>query len=60
MAVKEKETIWVRLKRVIRRVKINFPRGDGGAHSDKAIEITKPKTDSTFVVKDTVVVRPMN
>ena len=58
----KKESIWVRLKRVIRRVTVPSFRGDGGAHSDKAIDIiTKPQTDSSFVIKDTAVVaRPRN
>ena len=53
---KEKETIWVRLKRVVRRM-VHIPqRGDGGAHSDKFIQVTKPQTDSTFVINDSAVV----
>ena len=58
---KDKPSIWVRLKRVLRRVKVPPQRGDGGAYTDKYIEITKPQTDSSFVVKDTAVVaRPRN
>ena len=57
----KKESIWVRLKRVIRRVTVPSFRGDGGAYTDKYIEITKPQTDSAFVIKDTAVVaRPRN
>lgn len=50
-----KKKRWVRLKRMLRK-KVNIPRGDGGAHSDKGIIITKPYTDSTHIVRDTVVV----
>ena len=53
---KNKETIWVRLKRVLKRVKVPTYGGDGGIHSDKGIQITKPQTDSTFVINDSAVV----
>lgn len=49
---------WVRLKRMLRK-KVNIPRGDGGAYSDKLIQIARPQIDSTIVIKDTVVVGPI-
>ena len=56
----QKETIWIRLKRAVKRM-VTPQRGDGGAYTDKYIQITKPQTDSTFVIKDTAVVaRPRN
>lgn len=54
-----KKKTWVRLKKVIQRLlRIEFPpqKGDGGAYSDKLIQISKPQTDSTSVMKDSVVV----
>lgn len=50
---------WVSLKRFLQRLKVVDPstiRGDGGAHSDKFIQVTKPPTDSSFVIKDTAVI----
>ena len=61
-----KKKTWVRLKKVIQRLlRIEFPpqKGDGGFVSDKIVDIVggKHQGDSTFVVKDTVVVaRPNN
>jgi hypothetical protein len=61
-----KKKRWVRLKRAIQKLKlINTPpqKGDGGFVSDKIVDIVggKHQGDSTFVVKDTVVVaRPNN
>ena len=61
MSNKEKETIWVRLKRVFRRMVALPQRGDGGAHSDKAIEVvTKHKQDTTLIQKDSIVAKPRN
>ena len=54
-----KKKTWVRLKKVIQRLlRIEFPpqKGDGGLFSDKFIIVTKPQTDSTSVMKDSVVV----
>lgn len=57
---KDKETIWVRLKRVFRKM-INLPqRGDGGAYSDKFIQVTKPQQDTTLIQKDSIVAKPRN
>lgn len=50
---------WIRLKRFLRRVKVPPMSGDGGLFSDKAIIITKPQTDSTSVLKDSVVTKPI-
>lgn len=50
---------WVRLKRFLQRLKlidVPIPKGDGGAHSDKFIQVTKPQIDSSFVIKDTAVI----
>lgn len=59
MAKKVKKK-WVRLKRFIQKLKIvDIPQaGDGGFVSDKIIDMVgdKHKGDSTFVVKDSVVV----
>ena len=61
MGIKKK---WVRLKKVIQRLlRIEFPpqQGDGGAHSDKGLILTRPKIDSTLTIKDTATIaRPMN
>ena len=56
----KRESIWVRLKRAIRRLKVPPMAGDGGFITDKTLIVTKPQTDSTFVVKDTAVVKPTN
>ena len=57
---KQKETIWLRLRRAFKRVVLFTKRGDGGIYSDKFIQVTKPQTDSSVVVKDsTVVSRPL-
>lgn len=56
---KNSEDWWIRLKRFLRRVKVPPMSGDGGIHSDKAIIITKPQTDSTAVLKDSVVTKPI-
>ena len=57
---KQKETIWLRLRRAFKRVVLFPQRGDGGIYSDKFIQVTKPQTDSSVVVKDsTVVSRPL-
>lgn len=57
---KDKKTIWVRLKRVFRKM-INLPqRGDGGAFTDKYLPIMKPQQDSTLIQKDSIVAKPRN
>lgn len=56
---KKGEDWWIRLKRFLRRVKVPPMSGDGGAHSDKLIQISKPQTDSTAVLKDSVVTKPV-
>ena len=53
---KDKEKFWLRLRRAFKRVVLFPQRGDGGAHSDKFIQVTKPPTDSSFVIKDTAVI----
>lgn len=50
---------WVSLKRFLQRLKLVDPstiRGDGGAHSDKGLIVSRPQTDSAFVIKDTAVI----
>lgn len=50
---------WVRLKRFLQRLKlidVPIPKGDGGAHSDKGLIVSRPQTDSAFVIKDTAVI----
>ncbi len=64
MAKKVKKK-WVRLKRFIQKLKIVDPstiQGDGGLMTDDFLNRNNTnKTDSTFVVKDSVVVaRPKN
>lgn len=60
MGTNKKDSLWVRLKRAVRKVNFLPLWGDGGLFSDKAIITTKPQTDSTFVIKDsTVVTRPL-
>ena len=60
MSNKEKETIWVRLKRVFRRMVALPQRGDGGAYTDKYLPIMKPQQDTTLIQKDTIVAKPRN
>ena len=61
MGNEKREKWWVRLKKFIQRKKVNIGTGDGGAYSDKFLQVTKPQNDTTFVIKDTAVVaRPMN
>lgn len=61
MGNEKREKWWVRLKKFIQRKKVNIGTGDGGAFSDKFIQVANQKKDTTFVVKDTAVVaRPMN
>lgn len=51
----------IRLRRIVRRKRLQIGAGDGGAHSDKLIQIAKPQKDTTFIIKDTAVVaRPIN
>lgn len=57
---KDKEKFWLRLRRAFKRVVLFPQRGDGGAYSDKLIQISKSPNDSSVVVKDsTVVSRPL-
>lgn len=55
---------WVRLRRFLQKLKIVDPstiKGDGGLMTDDMLNRhNKPQTDSTHVIKDTVVVKPMN
>lgn len=60
MSNREKETIWVRLKRVFRKIGARQQPGDGGAYSDKFIQVTKPQQDTTFIQNDTIVIIPRN
>ena len=60
MSNKEKETVWVRLKRVFRRMVALPQRGDGGLFSDKGVIVTKPQQDTTLIQKDTIVAKPRN
>lgn len=53
----QKENLWVRLKRALRRIKVPPMSGDGGIHSDKGITVKKPQVDSSVVIQDTTVVR---
>lgn len=60
----KKKNKWVRLKRVINWLKkIEMPpqKGDGGIISDKVMDVigSKHQKDSTFVIKDTAVVKPL-
>ena len=57
---KRQETVWVRLKRVFRRMVALPQRGDGGAYSDKFIQVTKPQQDTTLIQKDSIVAKPRN
>lgn len=56
---------WVRLRRFLQRLKLVDPNtigtGDGGIISDKVVETigSKHQKDSTFVIKDTAVVKPL-
>lgn len=52
----------IRLRRIVRRKRLQIGTGDGGVMSDRnVIIIEKPQKDTTFVVKDTAVVaRPIN
>lgn len=54
---------WVRLNRFIQKLKLVDPntiRGDGGLMTDKMLNRpTNTKNDSTFIIKDTVVVKPL-
>lgn len=51
----------IRLRRIVRRKRLQIGTGDGGAFTDKYLPIMKPQKDTTFVVKDTAVVaRPIN
>ena len=51
----------VRLRRIVRRKRLQIGTGDGGAYSDKFIIVTKPQNDSTLTIKDTATIaRPMN
>lgn len=60
MGVKGKETLWVRLKRAIRRIRVHPMAGDGGFITDKTLIVTKPQNDTTLIIKDTTVVaRPI-
>jgi hypothetical protein len=55
---------WVRLRRFLQKLKVinpNVGTGDGGLMTDDMLNRhNKPQTDSTHVIKDTVVVKPMN
>lgn len=53
--VQRKQSIWIRLRKALRRI-ILPPRGDGGAHSDKLIQISRPPADTTLV-QDSVIVK---
>jgi hypothetical protein len=55
-----KESIWLKLKRVVRRIIILPQRGDGGLFSEKYIQVTKPQQDTTLIQKDTIVAKPRN
>lgn len=54
----------VRLRRFIQKLKIVDPstiRGDGGLMTDDMLNRhNTPQVDSTHVIKDSVVVKPMN
>lgn len=51
----------IRLRRIVRRKRLQIGTGDGGAYSDKFIIVTKPQNDSTLTIKDTATIaRPMN
>lgn len=54
---------WVRLRRFLQRLKEIDPntiRGDGGLMTDKMLNRpTNAKNDSTFIIKDTAVVKPL-
>lgn len=51
----------IRLRRIVRRKRLQIGTGDGGILSDKTIIVTKPQKDTTFIIKDTATVaRPMN
>lgn len=55
---------WVRLKRFLQRLKLVDPntiRGDGGLMTEKIMDVigSKHQKDSTFVIKDTAVVKPL-
>lgn len=55
---------WVRLNRFIQKLKLidpNANKGDGGFVSGKIIDMVGNKNpkDSTFVIKDTAVVKPL-
>ena len=64
--VKKEKRKWVRLKRFIQKLKIVDPstiQGDGGLMTDDFLNRVnnQNQNDSTFVVKDSVVVaRPTN
>jgi hypothetical protein len=44
---------------MLRKIKVSPMSGDGGAYSDKLIQIARPQIDSTIVIKETVVVSPI-
>lgn len=48
-----------KLKKVVRRKKVHIGTGDGGlmSHRDKEIITNQPK-DTTFIIKDSIVVLP--
>lgn len=55
---------WVSLKRFLQRLKLVDPneiKGDGGLMTEKIMDVigSKHQKDSTFVIKDTAVVKPL-
>ena len=53
-----KESWWIRLKKVIRKMKVPPMAGDGGFITDKTLIVTSPPSDSTSVVRDTITIKP--
>ena len=58
MGTNKKDSLWVRLKRAVRKINFIPQWGDGGFVSDKIIEIrgNKHTNDTSFVVRDSTVI----